>query len=76
MRACSNNNIFYYGVTHVSIVACPHPCLAAYILHLFSTFWYCHPYILQHMEMFLIPCIHSTTLLCDEHGLVTDITVH
>ena len=34
------------------------PCLAAYILHLFSqTFWYCHPYILQHlMEMFLSHC--------------------
>ena len=46
-------------------IYCPHPlscciytalipCLAAYILHLFPTFWYCHPYILQHlMEMFV-----------------------
>ena len=32
MRACNNNNmcnpslrLFYYGVTHVTIVACPHP---------------------------------------------------
>ena len=49
MRACNNNmrnpslHLFYYGVTHVIIVACPHPlscciyialipCLAAYIL--------------------------------------------
>ena len=43
------------------------PCLAAYILPsspvllyiyctCFPTFWYCHPYILQHlMEMFLLP---------------------
>ena len=79
MRACNNNNmrnpslhLFYCGVTHVIIVACPHslscciyialiPCLAAYILpsspilpHIyctcFSTFWHCHPYILQHFN--------------------------
>ena len=41
--------IFYFGVTHVSIVACPHPlscciyaalipCLDVYILYLFSYF--------------------------------------
>ena len=48
MRACNNNNmrnpslhLFYYGVMHITIVACPHPlscyiytalilCLAAY----------------------------------------------
>ena len=65
-------HLFYYGVMHVIIVACPHPlscciyvalipCLAAYmlpsspvLLHIyctcFSTFWHCHPYILQHFN--------------------------
>ena len=40
MRACNNNNmrnpslhLFYYGVMHVIIVACPHPCL----LHIYSS---------------------------------------
>ena len=47
------------------------PCLAAYILPsspvllyiycpCFSTFWHCHPYILQHlMEMFLHVYLHT-----------------
>ena len=56
MRVCNNNNmcnpslhLFYYGVTHIIIVACPHPlfcciytahipCFAAYILDLFLYF--------------------------------------
>ena len=77
MRACNNNmrnpslHLFYYGVTHVIIVACPHllscciyialiPCLAAYILHalvslLFGTVIPTSFNIL--MEMFLLPFV-------------------
>ena len=47
MRACNNSNMCNPIITHVSIVACPHPLswctytalipyLAAYMLHLFS----------------------------------------
>ena len=66
-------HLFYHGVMHVIIVACPHPhlscciytalipCLAAYKYTAlipcvavystrFSTFWHCHPYILQHFS--------------------------
>ena len=76
MRACNNNNmrnpslhLFYYGVTHVIIVACPHPlscciytalisCLAAYILPSSSVLLhiYCpHP---------LSCCIYTALILC------------
>ena len=75
MRACNNNNMrnpiikeMLGGVTHVIIVACPHPlscCIyVALMLHIyctcFFTFWYCHPYIL--MEMFLLPCFTGFSL--------------
>ena len=72
MRACNNNDmrnpslhLYYYGVTHVVI-----PCLAAYILpsssvllHIyctcFSTFWHCHPYILQHFNGNVFTLFHN-----------------
>ena len=61
------------------------PCLAAYILppspvllHIYCTcfsytFWYWHPYILQHlMEMFLLPLYNYSTLLF-KHTTTSDI---
>ena len=64
MRACNNNNmrnpslhLFYYGVTHVIIVACPHPlscCIyTALVSLLFGTVIPTSFNIL--MEMFLLP---------------------
>ena len=61
-------HLFYYGVTHVIIVACLIPCLAAYkytalipcvaayILHL--SFWHYLPYILR-------KCFYSLVIVCD-----------
>ena len=42
MRACSKSN------RDVALI----PCVVAYtyILHLFPTFWHCHPYIFQHFN--------------------------
>ena len=41
-------HLFYYGVVHVIIVVCPHPLFCCIYTALFlSTFWHCHPYILN-----------------------------
>ena len=77
-RACNNNNmcnpslhLFYYGVTHASIVACPHPlscCIHVYtalVSLLFGTIIPTAFDIL--MEMFCIHYYHT----CDSviiHG--------
>ena len=68
MRACNNNNmrnpslhLFYYGVTHVIIVACPHPLscctYTALVSLLFGTVIPTSFNIL--MEMFLLPYLQG-----------------
>ena len=71
MRACNNTNMrnppSLLWLRMLVLLHALISCLAAYILHsspvslhiyctCFSTFWHCHPYILQHlMEMLLLP---------------------
>ena len=69
MRACNNTNMrnpIIKGVGGLCMLLLLHaliPCLAAYILHLFPTFWHCYPYILQHlMEMFVLHCFTAFSL--------------
>ena len=42
-------------------------CVAAYILPFFSNFWHCHPYILQHFNVFIL--IFRCILACKYNPL-------
>ena len=80
MRACNNNNmrnpslhLFYYGVTHVIIVACPQSlscCIyTALVSPLFGPVIPTSFNIL--MEMFLLPCIlYIYVLFITKYGYI------